>query len=140
MREWLGCNKKNFGFGLASLEGPARNVPLSVNGRPEYETLVSVLQARFWTKNLSNLNYFLFQSCKQQKGQSISDLTMKAERLAHAAFSDCSIKTRDRLAASQFISSLANEEMKRMLKLGGFTNLRAALVRAFYIEAVDSIS
>ena len=79
--------------------------------------------------NLSNLNYFLFQSYKQQKGQSISDLAMKVERLAHATFGDCPIKTRDRLAASQFVSSLTNEEMKRMLRLGGFTNLRAALVR-----------
>ena len=60
--------------------------------------------------------------------------------MAHATFGDCPIKTRDKLAASQFISSLANEEIKQTLRLGGFTNLWAALVRALEIEAVESVS
>ena len=47
---------------VALLEGPARSVliPVSVDERPEYQTLVSVLEDS-GPKNLSNLNYFLFQ-------------------------------------------------------------------------------
>ena len=131
--------KKAFAL-VASLEGPAQNVlfPLSVNEQPDYQTLVSALQARFGAKNLSNLNYARFQSYKQQKGQTISDLATEVERLAHVTFGDCPPETRDKLAASQFISSLANEEMKRTLRLGGFKSLSATVLRAQEIEAVES--
>ena len=124
---------------IASLEGPAQSVliPLSVDGHPEYQALVSALQARFGGKLFQLLS---FQSYKQQKGQSIFELAMEVERLAHATFGDCPIEIRDRLAASQFVSSLADEEMKRALRLGSFANLRAALVSALEIEAVESIS
>ena len=60
------------------------------------------------------------------------------ERLAHVTFGDCPPETRDKLAASQFISSLANEEMKRTLRLGGFKSLSATVLRAQEIEAVES--
>ncbi|XP_046145488.1 transcriptional corepressor LEUNIG-like [Osmia bicornis bicornis] len=62
------------------------------------------------------------------------------ERLAQAAFCECPLEIRDKLAVSQFVSSLANEEMKRMLRLGGFTSLRAAVIRALEIEAVESMA
>ena len=125
---------------VASLEGSAQNdlFPLSVNEQPDYQTLVSALQARFGAKNLSNLNYARFQTYKQQKGQTISDLATKVERLAHVTFGDCPTEIRDKLAASQFISSLANEEMKRTLKLSGFTSLGTTVLRAQKIEAVES--
>ena len=54
------------------------------------------------------------------------------ERLAHVTFGDCPTEIRDKLAASQFISSLANEEMKRTLRLS------ATVLRAQEIEAVES--
>ena len=125
---------------VAPLEGPAQNVlfPLSANEQPDYQTLVSALQARFGAKNLSNLNYARFQSYRQQKGQTISDLASEVERLAHATFGDCSSEIRNKLAASQFISSLANEEMKRTLRLSSFKSLAATVLRAQEIEAVES--
>ena len=60
------------------------------------------------------------------------------ERLAHVTFGDCPSEIRNKLATSQFISSLANEEMKRTLRLGGFKSLSATVLRAQEIEAVES--
>ena len=62
------------------------------------------------------------------------------ERLTHVTFGDCPMEIRDKLAAFQFISSLANEEMKRTLRLGGFTCLGATVLRALEIEAVELVS
>ena len=82
--------KKAFAL-VTSLKGPAQNVlfPLSANEQPDYQTVVSALQARFGAKNLSNLNYARFHFYKQQKGQTISDLATEVERLAHVTFGDC---------------------------------------------------
>ncbi|XP_043257987.1 uncharacterized protein LOC122400528 [Colletes gigas] len=90
-------------------------------------------------RNLANLNYVMFKNYKQRRGESISDLAAEIERLSQAAFGDCPIEVRDKLAASQFIAALANEEMKRTLRLGGFVSLRAAVVRALEIEAVEAV-
>ncbi|XP_046142806.1 uncharacterized protein LOC123988073 [Osmia bicornis bicornis] len=127
---------------VTSLEGPARSVltSLSVEKQTDFPALISALAFRYGTKNFENLNYVKFQNYKQRKGESISDLATEIERLAQAAFCECPLEIRDKLAASQFVSSLANEEMKRMLWLGGFTSLRAAVIRALEIEAVESMA
>ena len=59
------------------------------------------------------------------------------EKLAHVIFGDCPTEIRE-LAASQFICTLANEEMKRTLRLGGFTSLGTTVLRAQEIEVVES--
>ncbi|XP_076660208.1 uncharacterized protein LOC143363524 [Halictus rubicundus] len=107
---------------VTSLEGPARGVltSLSVDKQNDFRTIVSALE--------------------QRKGESISELAAEIERLAQAAFGECPYESRDKLAASQFVAALANEEMKRILRLGGFTSLRAALIRALEIEAVESVT
>nr|XP_034195181.1 uncharacterized protein LOC117611356 [Osmia lignaria] len=127
---------------VASLEGPARSIltSLSVEKQTDFPALISALAFRYGTKNFENLNYVKFQNYKQRKGESISDLATEIERLAQAAFCECPLEIRDKLAASQFVSPLANEEMKRMLRLGGFTSLRAAVIRALEIEAVESMA
>ena len=65
-------------------------------------------------------------------------MATEVERLAHVTFGDCPTEIRDKLAASQFISCLASEEMKRTLRLGGFTSLGATVLRAQEIETVES--
>ncbi|CAK9799162.1 hypothetical protein ANTPLA_LOCUS1915 [Anthophora plagiata] len=127
---------------IASLEGPARGVltSLSSSQRETFRELVSALEFRFGARNLSNLSYVLFQNCRQRRGEPISSLATEIERLAQVAFADCPAEARDKLAASQFVSALASEEMKRALRLGGFTSLRAAVTRALEMEAVEALA
>ncbi|KAK2578590.1 hypothetical protein KPH14_000924 [Odynerus spinipes] len=125
-----------------SLEGSAGSIltTLSLDKHTDWNALVSALEFKYGTKNLANLSYVMFQNYKQRRGQSLSDLASEIERLAPNAFSDCPLEMRDKLAASQFVSALADKERKRTLRLGGFTSLRAAVVRAMEIEAVESLS
>ncbi|XP_076660385.1 uncharacterized protein LOC143363724 [Halictus rubicundus] len=127
---------------VVSLEGPARGVltSLSVDKQNDFRTIVSALEFRYGTTNFQNLSYVKFQNYRQRKGESISELAAEIERLAQAAFGECPYESRDKLAASQFVAALANEEMKRILRLGGFTSLRAAVIRALEIEAVESVT
>ncbi|CAK9821257.1 hypothetical protein ANTRET_LOCUS23 [Anthophora retusa] len=127
---------------IAVLEGSARGVltSLSASQRESFRELVSALEFRFGARNLSNLNYVLFQNCRQRRGESISSLAAEIERLARAAFADCPVEARDKLAASQFVTALASEEMKRALRLGGFVSLRAAVTRALEMEAVEAMA
>ena len=60
------------------------------------------------------------------------------ERPAHVPFGDCPSEIRNKLATSQFISSLADEELKRTLRLGVIKCLSATVLRAQEIEAVES--
>ncbi|CAK9821266.1 hypothetical protein ANTRET_LOCUS30 [Anthophora retusa] len=127
---------------IAALEGSARGVltSLSASQQESFRELVSALEFRFGARNLSNLNYVLFQNCRQRRGESISPLAAEIERLAQAAFADCPAEARDKLAASQFVSALASEEVKRALRLGSFVSLRAAVTRALEMEAVEAMA
>ena len=127
---------------IASLGGSARSVltTLSAAQCENFADLVSALEFRYGAKNLSNLNYVLFQSHRQRRDESISSLATKIERLAQSAFADCPAETRDKLAASQFVTALSDPVMQRELRLGGFTSLRAAVTRALEIEAVEAMS
>ena len=127
---------------IASLGGTARSVltTLSASQCESFTELVSALEFRYGAKNLSNLNYVLFQSHRQRRDESISSLAAKIERLAQSAFADCPAETRDKLAASQFVTALSSSVMQRELRLGGFTSLRAAVTRALEIEAVEAMS
>ena len=127
---------------VASLGGSARSVltALSAAQCGNFSDLVSALEFRYGAKNLSNLNFVLFQSYRQRRDESISSLATKIERLAQSAFADCPAETRDKLAASQFVTALSSSVMQRELRLGGFTSLRAAVTRALEIEAVEAMS
>lgn len=127
---------------VSSLEGPARGVLSSLFAakRENFEELTLALEFRYGAKNFTQLNYVKFQNYKQRKGESISELASEIERLAQAAFADCPAEAQDKLAASQFISALANSEMKRTLRLGSFSTLRAVVLRALEIEAVGTLS
>ncbi|KAK2577752.1 hypothetical protein KPH14_011855, partial [Odynerus spinipes] len=122
---------------VSSLEGSARSVltTLFLDKHTDWNALVLALEFKYGAKNLANLSYVMFQNYKQRRGQSLSDSAS-----AQNAFSDCPLEMRDKLAASQFVSALADEERKRTLRLGGFTSLRAAVVRAIEFEAVESLS
>ena len=127
---------------IASLGGAARSVltTLSAAQCESFTELVSALEFRYGARNLSNLNYVLFQSHRQRRDESISSLATKIERLAQSAFAECPAETRDKLAASQFVTALSSSVMQRELRLGGFTSLRAAVTRALEIEAVERMS
>nr|XP_033331157.1 uncharacterized protein LOC117223138 [Megalopta genalis] len=127
---------------IASLDGPARGVLTSLPADKyfDFKEIVSAIEFRFGQKNFSKLNYVLFQNYKQRQGESISALATEIERLAQCAFSECPMDVRDRLAASQFVTALANEEMKRMLRYESLTSLRATVTRALEMEALNKLS
>ena len=127
---------------VATLGGAARSVltTLSAAQCANFAELVSALEFRYGAKNLSNLNFVLFQSHRQRRDESISSFATKIERLAQSAFAECPAETRDKLSASQFVTALSSSVMQRELRLGGFTSLRAAVTRALEIEAVARVS
>ncbi|XP_076247766.1 uncharacterized protein LOC143187432 [Calliopsis andreniformis] len=127
---------------VASLEGSARGIltALSAAELTNYEFLVSALELRFGAKNLASLKYVLFQNCRQRRGESLTSLAREVERLAGAAFPECPAETRDKLAASQFITALESDEVRRSLRLSGFASLGAVVYRALEVEAVEALA
>lgn len=125
---------------LAScLRGKARSVLECVEDPDnlEFSELKSKLELRFGDSYLSQTYYSQFTCRKQKFGENLAALGSDIERLSRLAYPECSYAVRDKIACAQFISAIANEFVKRTLKLEkGVISLKTAIERAKAIKVI----
>jgi len=107
--------------------------PMNLN----YSELKSKLELRFGEGHLSQNFYASFTSRRQKVGEDLASFGSDLERLCRLAYPEGTFVLRDKIACSQFISGLADNFVKKTLRLEGINSLKTAMVRARAIKEIQ---
>ncbi|KYN21898.1 hypothetical protein ALC57_05716 [Trachymyrmex cornetzi] len=100
----------------------------------EYSELKAKLELRFGEAHSLQNYYTQFTNRRQKFGENIAAFDSDIERLARLAYPDL---MRDKIACAQFVSSLSDGFVKRVLQMEGVTYLRIAIERAKAVQLIQ---